>query len=158
MLHRFETFVTGITTCYKCIGRIKNMEMTEFGLKGTHVMCLFFLHRNPEGLTAAQLCQLCAEDKAAISRTVSLLQERGYVEATDRKYRAALRLTQAGLAIARQIDSLIAQWVERGSEGLSEEDRTAFYRALEIIAGNLQGAVSQDRGFTPPAEESADGA
>ena len=59
MLQRFETFVTGITTCYKCIQRIKSMEMTEFVLKGAHLMCLFFLHHNPEGLTAAQLCQLC---------------------------------------------------------------------------------------------------
>ena len=49
------------------------MEMTELGLKGTHVMCLFFLHHTPEGLTAAQLCQLCAEDKAAISRTIATL-------------------------------------------------------------------------------------
>ncbi|MGN0971882.1 MAG: MarR family winged helix-turn-helix transcriptional regulator [Aristaeellaceae bacterium] len=153
MLHRFETFVMGITTCYKCIQRIKSMEMTEFGLKGTHVMCLFFLHRNPEGLTAAQLCHLCAEDKAASSRTVALLQEQGYVEGPDRKYRAALRLTEAGLAIAQRIDRLIAQWVETGSEGLSEEDRTAFYRALEIIAGNLQGAVSQGRGFAPSSED-----
>ena len=53
--------------------------MTEFGLKGTHVMCLFFLHHTPEGLTAAQLCQLCAEDKAAISRTIATLKEKGYI-------------------------------------------------------------------------------
>ena len=42
MLQRFEDFVTGITVCYKYIQRIKSAEMTEFGLKGTHVMCLFF--------------------------------------------------------------------------------------------------------------------
>ncbi|MGN1020725.1 MAG: MarR family winged helix-turn-helix transcriptional regulator [Aristaeellaceae bacterium] len=152
MLHRFETFVTGITTCYKCIQRIKNMEMTEFGLKGTHVMCLFFLHRNPAGLTAAQLCQLCEEDKAAISRTVSLLQEKGYVEGADRRYRAALRLTEAGQDIARRIDGLCAQWVELGSTGLPEADREAFYRALELIAGNLQEAVSQGKVFSMTGE------
>ena len=152
MLQRFETFVTGITTCYKCIQRIKSMEMTEFGLKGAHVMCLFFLHHNPEGLTAAQLCQLCEEDKAAISRTVALLQEKGYVEASDRRYRASLRLTEAGQAIALRIDHLIAQWVELGSAGLPEEDRAAFYRALEIIAGNLHEAVCRGRGFSLTGE------
>ena len=152
MLQRFETFVTGITTCYKCIQRIKSMEMTEFGLKGAHVMCLFFLHHNPEGLTAAQLCQLCEEDKAAISRTVALLQEKGYVEASDRRYRASLRLTGAGQAIALRIDHLIAHWVELGSAGLPEEDRAAFYRALEIIAGNLHEAVCRGRGFSLTGE------
>lgn len=152
MLQRFETFVTGITTCYKCIQRIKSMEMTEFGLKGAHVMCLFFLHHNPEGLTAAQLCQLCEEDKAAISRTVALLQEKGYVEASDRRYRAALHLTEDGQAIARRIDCLIARWVELGSTGVPEEDRAAFYRALEIIAGNLHEAVSRGKGFSLTGE------
>jgi hypothetical protein len=75
MNRRFQSFVTGITVCYKYIQRIKTLEMTEFGLKGAHVMCLFFLHQNPEGLMAAQLCQLCAEDKAAISRTLAVLQQ-----------------------------------------------------------------------------------
>jgi hypothetical protein len=73
MIQRFDAFVSGITACYKYIQRIKSMEMTEFGLKGTHVMCLYYLRQNPAGLTASQLCGLCAEDKAAISRTVSEL-------------------------------------------------------------------------------------
>ena len=71
LINRFQLFVSGVSTCYKYIQRIKNLKMTEFGLKGTHVMCLFFLHHNPEGLTAAQLCQLCAEDKAAIDNVKS---------------------------------------------------------------------------------------
>ena len=79
MLHRFSAFVGGITECYKYIQRIKAAEMTEFGLKGTHVMCLFYLAQNPEGLTAAQLCALCQEDKAAISRTLSELAEKGFL-------------------------------------------------------------------------------
>ena len=41
MLNRFEDFVTGITECHRYIQRIKAMEMTEFGLKGTHVIAFF---------------------------------------------------------------------------------------------------------------------
>jgi len=143
MLQRFEDFVTGITVCYKYIQRIKSAEMTEFGLKGTHVMCLFFLHRYPEGLTAAQLCQLCAEDKAAISRTLAILQEKGFISAGEKKYRAVLHLTAAGEAVACQVDSLIEQWVDCGGEGLSEEDRTVFYSALSHIAGNLRDNLNR---------------
>lgn len=138
MIHRFEAFVSGITTCYKYIQRIKALEMTEFGLKGTHVMCLFFLHHNPDGLTAAQLCQLCGEDKAAISRTLATLQSQGYLVSGEKKYRALLRLTDKGRAVAEQVDGLIAQWVGFGGDGLSEEDRATFYRVLELIAGNLR--------------------
>ena len=64
MIRRFESFVTGITVCYKSIQRIKTMEMTEYGLKGTHAIYLTMMRRFPEGITAAQLCELCGRDKA----------------------------------------------------------------------------------------------
>lgn len=138
MIERFESFVTGITVCYKYIQRIKSAEMTEFGLKGTHVMCLFFLHHNPEGITATRLCRLCAEDKAAVSRTVSELQKEGYIASGEKRYRDPLRLTEKGEETAKQMDSIIEQWVGFGGAGLSDEDRAAFYRALELISNNLR--------------------
>ena len=141
MIQRFQAFVTGITVCYKYIQRIKSMEMTEFGLKGTHAMCVFFLHHNPEGLTAAQLCQLCAEDKAAISRTLATLQKDGYLESGEKKYRALLRLSPKGEEIARQVDELVAQWVGFGGDGLTEEERAIFYTCLEHISGNLRESL-----------------
>ena len=138
MIKRFEAFVTGITLCYKYIQKIKSAEMTELGLKGTHVMCIFFLSHNPDGLTAAQLCRLCAEDKAAVSRIVAELQREGYVAPGEKKYRAALRLTEKGMEIAKKVDELIEQWVAFGGAGLSDSDREAFYRALELISNNLK--------------------
>lgn len=141
MLNRFGAFVTGITACYKYIQRIKSMEMTELGLKGTHVMCIFYLHHHPEGLTAAELCQFCGEDKAAISRTLAELENKGclYTETADgKKYRARLFLTPAGTEQAQRIDSLIAEWVSVGGDGLSEQDRADFYRILGLIAENLK--------------------
>lgn len=144
MLQRFQAFVTGITVCYKYIQRIKSAEMTELGLKGTHAMCLFYLHHNPEGLTAAQLCQLCAEDKAAISRTLAELQSQGYIQVPQsRKYRAPLFLTPAGIQVARQVDSLIEDWVSAGGDGLTETERADFYYALERIAFNLRDKMEQ---------------
>lgn len=137
MLQRFESFVTGITLCHKYIQKIKSAEMTDFGLKGTHVMCLFYLHNYPDGLTAAQLSRLCAEDKAAISRTLAVLLDKGYILPGETKYNNILQLTDKGIAIAEQIDGLIAQWVSLGGDGLSEEERTVFYRTLEKISLNL---------------------
>ena len=139
MLSRFGAFVTGITSCYKYIQRIKAMEMTEFGLKGTHAMCLFYLHRSAQGLTAAQLCQLCDEDKAAISRTLSELEARGYLQArSGKKYRAEVALTAEGSAVAQKMDALIENWVGIGGDGLTEDQRGNFYRSLELIAANLK--------------------
>ena len=145
MIQRFDAFVSGITACYKYIQRIKSMEMTEFGLKGTHVMCLYYLRRNPAGLTAAQLCGLCTEDKAAISRTVSELRSRGYITTLSEKaYRAMLTLTSAGQELARKFDQLIEGWVTAGGDGLTDEERTDFYKALSSITENLRSRIEAE--------------
>ena len=145
MIQRFDAFVSGITSCYKYIQRIKSMEMTEFGLKGTHVMCLYYLRQNPAGLTASQLCGLCAEDKAAISRTVSELKSRGYITTLSQKaYRAMLTLTAAGQVVARKFDQLIESWVTAGGDGLTEEERSDFYKSLSSIAENLRVRIESE--------------
>ena len=139
MIQRFQNFLTGITVCYKYIQRIKNAEMTEFGLKGTHVACVFYLNHNPEGLTSAQLCALCAEDKASISRTVAYLRRRGFIEpSADRTYRNPLRLTAEGRQVASRMDPIIEEWVGIGGIGLTDEQREAFYDTLALIADNLR--------------------
>ena len=143
MLKRFQSFVSGITICYKYIQKIKSVEMTELGLKGTHVMCLFFLRQNPDGLTAAQLCQLCVEDKAAISRTLAILHEKKYICSEGKKYRAEIRLTESGLAVAEKIEEMIERWVGCGGDGLSDEDRENFYRSLEQISSNLHARLDE---------------
>ena len=145
MIQRFDAFVSGITACYKFIQRIKSMEMTEFGLKGTHVMCLYYLRQNPAGLTASQLCGLCAEDKAAISRTVSELRSRGYITTLSEKaYRAMLTLTSAGQELARKFDHLIEGWVTAGGDGLSSEERSDFYKSLAMISDNLRAKIDAE--------------
>ena len=144
MTNRFQDFLTGITMCYKYIQRIKNAEMTEFGLKGTHVACMFYLNHNPEGLTAAQLCSLCAEDKASISRTVRDLRQKGYIEeGSGRTYRALLRLTPAGAEIAGRMEPVIAEWVGIGGVGLTDEQRTSFYDTLHLISENLRNELDK---------------
>ena len=149
MIQRFDAFVSGITSCYKYIQRIKSLEMTEFGLKGTHVMCLYYLRQNPAGLTASQLCGLCAEDKAAISRTVSELRSQGYITSLSQKaYRAMLILTSAGQEIARKFDHLIEGWVTTGGDGLSDEERSDFYKVLSTIADNLRSRIETESKHT----------
>lgn len=138
MIQRFESFITGITVCYKYIQRIKNAEMTELGLKGIHVSCMFYLNSNPEGLTAAELCSVCCEDKATISRIVADLRKKGYIQpASGKNYREKLHLTPAGRQIAQQMIPLIKNWVAAGGEGLTESQREDFYESLSLIAKNL---------------------
>ena len=68
MQERFQTFTVLITKLNRCIRKIKTEEMAEFDLKSPHVSCLYYLYK-ADSLTAKELCDICEEDKANISRS-----------------------------------------------------------------------------------------
>ena len=139
MQQRFESFMSGITACYKYVQRIKIGEMTELGLKGAHAMCLYFLKNSQDGLTAGELCRLCNEDKAAISRSLATLREKGYIDGIGKAaYRIRWKLTDEGQRVAQHVDTLVEQWVACCGEGITDEERDTFYRVLECISAHLR--------------------
>ena len=82
MEERFETFTVLIARISRSIKRIKADEMADFELKGPHVSCLYYLSQQ-DGMTAAELCERCDEDKAAISRSLDDLEKNGYIKNSD---------------------------------------------------------------------------
>ena len=140
MISKYEIFSTVVSSLYHDIQKIERMEMAKYGLKGPHAQCLVILDRYPEGITASRLCEVCDKDKAAISRTIAELEERGLVERKTKNgnaYRASLVLTEAGLYAANQISYLAATAAEKAGADLTEEQREQFYGALSMIANNL---------------------
>lgn len=143
MIQRFEIFVMAITEIYKSIQKIKVQEMADMGLKGTHVMCLFFLQEHPEGLTSAELSNLCCEDKAAISRVVKELSSLHYIVYEEKKYRSKITLTESGLQVCHHMNEKIVKAVDMAAQGYSHEEREIFYRVLLQVAGNLKNEVER---------------
>lgn len=144
MVDRFESLTRGVTQIYKCIQKIKRCRMDSMGLKGTHVMSLHYLYVHPDGLTAADLCEKCKEDKSGISRILSDLEKIGLITySTDceirgtRKYRAKAFLTPEGKAYAKKISHLILHATIAGGRGITAQERDIFYRVLFLIADNL---------------------
>lgn len=139
MIKRFEEFTKNVALASKCISKIKAYEMKQFGLRSGNVMCLFFLGQHNEGLNPAELGQLCGEDKAGISRSLSVLCAKGYVDVAggERKYRAKFRITEAGAAVCEEVNSIIRDVVNAIGKDLSEEERATFYKAFTSITSNL---------------------
>lgn len=139
MIDRFNQFAGVVSRVNKSLQRLKREGVEDLGLKGAHVMCLHKLSSAPEGMTAAELSEACQEDKAAISRSVAELQERGLVELQgDKKYRASIRLTEQGKAVANQVNERIAQAVSVISVSMSPGQRQTFYETLEAVASSLK--------------------
>ncbi len=141
MLSRFEEFSNAISGIYHSIQRIERMEMAKYGLKGPHAQCLVAMARFPQGITAAQLCELCERDKAAISRTVAELVQAGLVVRpgnTDKRYRVPLTLTEQGLSAAHGVTHRAELAVQQATGGYDNTQRELFIATLGMIAGNLQ--------------------
>ncbi len=145
MSDRFETFTLLLGSISRSIYRIKTEEMNAFGLKSSHLSCIYYLYKN-ETLTARELCDCCDEDKANISRAIKYLEENGYLlcfSKTQKRYQCPLRLTERGREVGHRISERIAHVLEMSGFGVSEEDRTAMYRSLAQIADNMEKACEQ---------------
>lgn len=145
MQERFETFTVLINRISRNIRKIKNQEMAEYNLRSVHVSCLYYLYTN-QGATATDLCERCEEDKATISRALDYLESNGYLTCDSKsakRYKSALILTPKGSRAGQKIADKISGVLDAISDGLSEEERVAFYRSLSIISERLD-AISKN--------------
>ena len=94
------------------------------------------MHR--EGLSVSELCRQTMDDKAAVSRAVSVLRERGYVRAGGIPAFPPVRLTKEGEELAAYISGRAACAVSEGGVGLSDEERARFLLVMETICNNLE--------------------
>ncbi len=139
MKERFETFTVLINRISRNIRKIKNQEMSQYNLRSAHVSCLYYLFTN-KGATATDLCERCEEDKATISRALDYLESNGYLTCQTKnvkRYKSPLILTDKGNEVGQKIAEKINGVLDAISDGLTEEERVAFYRSLSIISESL---------------------
>lgn len=140
MENRFETFTVLVNRISRNIRRIKLQEMADYGLRSTHISCLYYLYTS-DGLTATELCERCEEDKATISRALEYLETNGYLTCesqTAKRYRSPLLLTEKGAEMGRIIADKIGAVLEGIGSELSDEERRAFYHSLSVISESLE--------------------
>lgn len=143
MQDRFETFTVLINRISRNIRKIKNKEMAEYHLRGGHASCLYYLYLS-KGTTATELCDCCEEDKATISRALDYLETNGYITCeakSAKRYKSPLLLTDKGYDVGKKIAGRIDSILDQISDGLTEEERVAFYRSLSIISKSLEGVA-----------------
>ena len=60
MISRFEQFTSAISSIHRSIQKIEREQMEKYGLKGVYAQYLVTIQRYKDGITAAQLCEVCA--------------------------------------------------------------------------------------------------
>ena len=156
MRDRFETFTVLISSISRSIRRLKTEETAEFNLKSPHVSCLYYLYK-AESMTAAELCEICDEDKAAVSRSILYLEQNGLLlrntgtrtgasRGAGKHYRAPLTLTDWGREVAAKLAERVDRVLDEVAVGVSEEERAILYRCLKQIDRNLANLCEQKYG------------
>ena len=142
MLNRFAKFSFSIAEIDRCWHKLAAEEMAKYELNSPHAVYLNTLYdAGEEGITSAQLAEICGKNKADVSRMVAILEKKGLVKKVavgSNMYRARLMLTDEGRNAARHVRERAALAVELAGSGLTEEERETFYKALELITWNLQ--------------------
>ena len=124
------------------IRRIKNQEMAVYHLRSAHVSCLYYIY-SLDGVTSAELCEHCEEDKATISRAVDYLETNGFLlrGTSAKRYKSPLLLTDKGRDAGKRIAEKIGGILETVSHALTEKERIEFYRCLSTISRSLEAIV-----------------
>lgn len=121
---------------YRSIQRLERDEMIKYGYKGAFAQYLVTLIQYPDGIIASRLCELCDKDKAAVSRIVAEMQEKGLVVRECEgagTYRGKIKLTPLGLQIAENVCSSVRVAVAATGETMTDEERMIFYQTLEKL-------------------------
>lgn len=143
MTERYETFTVLINRLARNIRKIKNLEMAEYGLRSSHISCLYYLYKT-DNMTATELCEKCEEDKATISRSIDFLEENGYIASQSKntkKYKSPISLSEKGKTAGKEIADKIDRVLDEISSELTEGERTEFYRCLTVISNGLDKMV-----------------
>ena len=147
MVERFEKFSYAISELHSYLNRITGDEMERYGLKGSSAIYLFVLSRYENGITGAELSDLCFKNKSDVSRAMSSFEEKGLITkkgGAKNSYRAQITLTEAGKRVADALHERAKVVIGRISAGLSDEKRHVLYDSLELIAANMKGIINNE--------------
>lgn len=96
--------------------------------------------------TEKEIVQVRCVSKAHVSKSIENLREKGFVsvrEAPDDRRQIFLCATQKGLDAAGAVSRIREQITDVLYEGVSDEERAAFYRVLHKMEGNVNHCLSR---------------
>lgn len=89
-------------------------------------------------MTASELMRKTLEDKAAISRALKALSDKGLIEYDGKKYNSVIRLTDNGTQLMRAVYDKEMRAVESVSEDFTDAEREFFYSSLNNISDKIE--------------------
>ena len=145
---RFEKFTLLIDGIHKSINKIKVKTAPHLGVKGVHVLWVYELLLNPDGLTATELASRSMVNRSLVSREIEELKRDNYIASSatnGTRYNEKFVLTEAGKIIAKKICNEVLAVQNKVSDGISQEELEIFYSTLGKLNANFEKLASKNK-------------
>ncbi len=130
-------FFTSISILYRRYQVFINDEIEKFGLTSTELPYLIALLFKQDGYRQDELYKMIRINKAATSRALQSLEEKGMIERTicanNLKQRQVF-LTAKAFEIRDDLFSIILKWGSLVFDGIDENDKKITIRTLKKMA------------------------
>ncbi len=138
----FEAFNGLIGNAMKHLDRLKARGMGDYGLSGTHTLCMRQMYDIPHGLSRTELARRCGVDRAQITRVIGdlLAKELALEIGSGSNYRKRCVLTDKGREITADINHRVELILQFVSGDIPKERLAVFYQTLSEICHNLENA------------------
>ena len=146
MEFRFEEFVNFVNLSHRALQKIKSMDIGKYDIKGHHLLTMHYIATSKNGLTSTELCDKFREDKAAVSRYLKTLYDKGYVfiqNDGDKKYKLKNLLTDEGKKVYAEYEMYLSTVGKNLEKGVSDPKIASFRKTLAVYTRNLEFFVEK---------------
>jgi len=132
--------VRKINVISRCEGIYRQDKLKESGLGPCHHSYILAISYHP-GMTQDQLAKHICINKSGVTRHLSYLEEKGYVERrADQHDKRAICVypTQKMLDILPEVKKIVKNWNDYLTQDIDPEELACFKRVLDTIAERAQ--------------------
>ena len=139
----FSSFALSLDNVTKCINKIRNTKISEFGIRPAHLNCMMHIDLSADGLTPTEISKTCGVDKSFVSRTTTHLIKGGFIQSNKkfddgRKYKVKYILTEKGQAVISETRAMIENYFSDINQKISEYEMNCFIRVVLTLSESVR--------------------
>ena len=121
--------------------------MSEINISATVLLYLSSLY-SKDGITQDDLAQEYSVDKAAVTRTLQLMEKKGLIVRktnTDDKRAKRLFLTDKAKALEKKLREIQAQWIHEMTKGMEKNSIDNFSKQIDSMVERAKKLNQKER-------------
>ena len=147
-MENISAFAVSLENINKYINKIKNIKISEYGIRIAHFNCMMHIDLSKEGLTPTEISQDCGIDKAFVSRTTADLIKGGFIRINQkfndgRKYRNKYILTEKGQSVMQETKTMIENYLTEVCGKIGEIEMRSFINVILSINENMNKKAAE---------------